>query len=138
MTVMATAITFPVQFPSDAVRPDSALPVDHRVSPFPVRRHRLESEADRADRRGAIGRHPSSRPLNVSLVPAPSGVSISCADCQFQGTSACQDCIVTFVCGSIVQLGTEEARALRSLQEVGLLPMSQHAPVSVSEMHEFA
>lgn len=141
---MATAITFPVQI-NPAVTVLSGLPV------VPVRRHRQESDSDRADRRGAMGRHPSSRlsrssgpsgpsvetlaaPLGhgtsgLTPVVPPAGVSISCADCQFQNTSACDDCIVTFICGSEVRLGADEARALTALQSAGLLPRSQHVAV---------
>jgi hypothetical protein len=125
---MATAITFPVQINPAA----SVLPA------LSVRRHRssslAESEADRADRRSAMRRHPSARPLAAPLaapVTPPSGVSISCADCQFQGTAACDDCIVTFICGTEVRLRADEAQALTALQNAGLVPRSQHVAVRV-------
>lgn len=51
---------------------------------------------------------------------------ISCADCSLQNSSACADCIVTFVCGTSVAFGAAEADALAMFQEVGLLPGSQH------------
>ncbi len=127
---MATAITFPAQFPAQFPAPDSTSLLHGVGTPFPIRRHRLESDADRADRRNTIHRHPSSQSAGGPTVPA-SSVSISCSDCQYQRTAACDDCIVTFICGSVVHLGPEDALVLRSLQEAGLLPMSQHATVSV-------
>ncbi|MEA2829165.1 MAG: hypothetical protein QOG43_3604 [Actinomycetota bacterium] len=43
-----------------------------------------------------------------------------------QGTSACEDCVVTFICGreanEAVIIDVAEARAVRLLGEVGLVP----------------
>ena len=53
-------------------------------------------------------------------------MEISCGDCVMQGTSACDDCVVTFICGrepdEAVVFDVAEARAVRLLGEVGLLP----------------
>ncbi len=53
-------------------------------------------------------------------------VVISCSVCSLQHSSACADCIVTFVCGTAVAFAAAEADALAMFQEVGLLPGSQH------------
>lgn len=100
---MATSLTFPV-------------PVN-----LSSRRHRTTSDATKAARDDARRRHPSA------MRPEPrADVVISCADCSRQNSSACADCVVTFVCGTSVALGADEAEALAMFQEAGLLPGSQH------------
>jgi hypothetical protein len=53
-------------------------------------------------------------------------MEISCEDCVMQGTAACGDCVVTFICGreanEAVIIDVAEARAVRLLGEVGLVP----------------
>ena len=100
---MATSLTFPV-------------PVN-----LLSRRHRVTSDATKAARDDARRRHPSAmRPeLRADVV-------ISCAECSLQNSSACSDCVVTFVCGTSVAFGAAEADALAMFQEAGLLPGSQH------------
>lgn len=55
---------------------------------------------------------------------------IDCDDCAMQGTSACGDCVVTFICsrepGEAVVVDVEEERALRMLGAAGLLPRLRH------------
>ncbi len=60
----------------------------------------------------------------------PTGWRIDCDDCVMQGTSTCDDCIVTFLCtrdddGATV-IDVAEARALRLLQQGGLVPALRH------------
>ncbi len=56
---------------------------------------------------------------------------ISCDDCIMQATSACEECVVTFICGrrpeEAVVIDVAEARAVRLLGEVGLVPPLRHA-----------
>ena len=56
--------------------------------------------------------------------------TISCDDCEMQGTSTCDDCIVTFICerepGDAVVIDVEEARAVRLLERAGLVPGLRH------------
>lgn len=100
---MATSLTFPT-------------PVN-----LASRRHRVTSDTTKAARDEARRRHPSSRQ------PEPrADLVISCADCTLQNSSACGDCVVTFVCGASVALTSDEARALAMFQEIGLVPGSQH------------
>ncbi|MGH9226445.1 MAG: hypothetical protein ACRD2W_22245 [Acidimicrobiales bacterium] len=51
---------------------------------------------------------------------------ISCDDCTMQHTSACDDCVVTFICNrepdEVVVIDVVEARAVRLLGEAGLVP----------------
>ncbi len=57
---------------------------------------------------------------------------IDCDQCRHQGTDQCADCVVTFLLdregeGAVV-VDAEEARALRSLGEAGLVPLLQLSP----------
>jgi hypothetical protein len=58
-------------------------------------------------------------------------VRIDCHACAHQGTSQCDDCVVSFLLdredGAIV-VDAEEARALRSLGQAGLVPLLQLQP----------
>jgi hypothetical protein len=53
-------------------------------------------------------------------------VSISCDDCVLEGTSACEECVVTFLlgptAGEAIVVDVAEARAVRMLQRAGLVP----------------
>ena len=57
-------------------------------------------------------------------------LTISCDDCTLQATSACDDCLVTFLCGreadDAVVIDVAEARAVRLLGEAGLVPGLKH------------
>ena len=57
-------------------------------------------------------------------------LTIDCDDCAMQGTSACDDCVVTFLCarepGDAILIDVVEARALRLLEEGGLAPALRH------------
>jgi hypothetical protein len=56
--------------------------------------------------------------------------TISCDDCRMQHTSACAECVVTFICdrepGDAVVIDAEEARAVRLLGRSGLVPPLRH------------
>jgi hypothetical protein len=58
-------------------------------------------------------------------------VRIDCDECAKQGTDQCRDCVVTFVLeredGAVV-VDAEEARALRTLGEAGLVPLLKLTP----------
>ena len=60
-------------------------------------------------------------------------ISISCDDCELQGTDACEDCLVSFVLGrepdDAVVVDVEEARAMRMLSRAGLVPGLRHSGV---------
>jgi hypothetical protein len=55
---------------------------------------------------------------------------IDCDDCSMRHTTACEDCIVTFLCSSepqeAVVIDVVEVRALRLLAESGLAPPLRH------------
>ena len=58
-------------------------------------------------------------------------LTIDCDECSLQGTDACDDCVVTFLCGTpartAVVIDMAEARAVRLLGEAGLVPALRHA-----------
>ena len=84
-------------------------------------------------------RHPSfgRREAPVRRLPtratAPAALVISCDDCAMQCTSACADCVVSFVlqhdAAEPLVLDEPEERAVRLLAKAGLLPdlQFQHA-----------
>jgi hypothetical protein len=57
-------------------------------------------------------------------------LTISCDECVMQGTSACGDCVVTFLCGrepgDAVIVDADEERAVRMLAKAGLVPRLRH------------
>lgn len=56
-------------------------------------------------------------------------LTIECDSCVMQGTEACQDCLVTFICDqsdSAVVFDVGEERALRLLGRNGLVPPLRH------------
>ena len=59
-----------------------------------------------------------------------SSLYISCDECVMEGTSACADCVVTFLCGrepgDAVIIDVAEVRALRLLEQGGLAPRLRH------------
>ena len=56
--------------------------------------------------------------------------TIDCADCRMQHTSACDDCVVTFLCarepGDAIVIDAAEVRAVRLLADAGLTPRLRH------------
>lgn len=56
--------------------------------------------------------------------------TISCDECVMEGTAACADCVVTFICNrepdDAVVIDVEEARAVRLLERAGLVPGLRH------------
>jgi len=59
-----------------------------------------------------------------------SPLTISCSDCTMQGTEACSDCVVTFICDrapdDAVVIDAAAARAVRLLAGAGLVPALRH------------
>lgn len=55
---------------------------------------------------------------------------ISCEECVLEGSPACADCVVTFLCdrepGDAVVVDVAEVRALRTLADAGLVPELRH------------
>jgi hypothetical protein len=55
---------------------------------------------------------------------------IDCAECVMEGTSACADCLVTWLVGhepgTAVVIDVAEARALGALARHGLAPVLRH------------
>ena len=60
-------------------------------------------------------------------------ISISCGECELRGTSACGDCLVSFVLArdpdDAVVVDADEARAMRMLSRAGLVPALRHSAV---------
>lgn len=62
--------------------------------------------------------------------PAPEPLRIDCDTCVSQHTSACDDCLVSFICarepsGGVV-VDVAEFRAMRALSDGGLVPRLRH------------
>lgn len=57
-------------------------------------------------------------------------ITINCDDCRMQHTTACDDCVVTFICDrrprEAVVIDAAEARAVRLLETSGLVPPLRH------------
>jgi hypothetical protein len=57
-------------------------------------------------------------------------MNIDCDECRMQHTSACDDCVVTFIVGrdpgEAVVIDVEEERAVRMLAGAGLVPRLRH------------
>ena len=57
-------------------------------------------------------------------------LTIDCGDCAMAGTTACDDCVVSFIVnrepGDAVIVDADEERALRSLSAGGLVPRLRH------------
>jgi len=64
-------------------------------------------------------------------VVASEAFTIDCADCMHQGTDVCDDCVVSFIVGrqpeDAVVVDAEEARAVRMLEQAGLVPGVRHS-----------
>ncbi len=66
--------------------------------------------------------------------PAPvadeANLSIDCDQCRMQYTDACDDCLVTFLCGTEsdheVLIDGPEARALQVMADAGMVPQLRH------------
>ena len=65
-----------------------------------------------------------------NLPPPDQALTIDCDDCVMQATSACEDCVVTFLCQrepeDAVVIDVAEVRALRLLADTGLTPPLRH------------
>ena len=64
-------------------------------------------------------------------VVASEAFTIDCADCMHRGTDVCEDCVVSFIVGrqpeDAVVVDAEEARAVRMLEQAGLVPGVRHS-----------
>ena len=69
----------------------------------------------------------------VLTVTGDATICISCDDCELQGSTACDDCLMSFVLGrapdDAVVVDVEEARAMRMLWRAGLVPALRHSGV---------
>lgn len=63
--------------------------------------------------------------------PGDPTLTIDCDDCELQATSACDDCVVSVICGRFaheaVVIDVAEVRAMRLLGAAGLVPRLRHA-----------
>ena len=78
-----------------------------------------------AEEQIAEGRAPEERAPEEHSV-----LTIDCGTCELHHTSACSDCVVSFVCdrraGEAVLIDVSEARAIRLLGTGGLVPELRH------------
>ena len=72
----------------------------------------------------------SSKPMESTMSAANEPLTIDCHECVMQATTACDDCVVTFLCSrepdDAVVVDVAEVRALRLLAETGLTPPLRH------------
>ena len=66
-------------------------------------------------------------PESTRFTPEPpAAVTIDCDCCEFQFSSTCDDCVVSFLLGrepdDAVVIDVQEARAMRMLERAGLVP----------------
>lgn len=58
-------------------------------------------------------------------------LTINCGDCAHQATPVCDDCVVSFIVGrqpeDAIVVDAEEARAVRMLEQAGLVPGVRHS-----------
>jgi hypothetical protein len=75
------------------------------------------------------GRGPAPRPATSEAF------TIDCADCEHRHTPVCDDCVVSFIVGrepdDAVVVDADEARAVRMLEQAGLVPGVRHSRQAV-------
>jgi hypothetical protein len=83
-----------------------------------------EAHPDRRSVPVALGRGDKERPAE------PEQFTIDCAQCAHRETDVCDDCVVSFIvghrAGEAVVVDAGEARAVRLLEKVGLVPGVRH------------
>ena len=61
-------------------------------------------------------------PVSTPIAP----ITVDCDECSMQHTSACEDCVVSFLLDhdpeDAVVIDADEARAIRLLERAGLVP----------------
>lgn len=69
--------------------------------------------------------------MPIDPVPSLHALTIDCADCRHRQTSVCDDCVVSFIVGrapdDAIVIDADEARAVRLLEQAGLVPGSRHS-----------
>ena len=74
---------------------------------------------------------PIAAPRLKSNDPVPQAFTISCGDCVHRETTVCDDCVVSFIVGrspdDAVVVDAAEARAVRLLEQAGLVPGVRHS-----------
>jgi hypothetical protein len=75
---------------------------------------------------------PVSMPRRRAARPSvPEAFTVDCGDCMHRGTAVCDDCVVSFIVGrqpeDAVVVDADEARAVRLLEQAGLVPGVRHA-----------
>ncbi len=72
---------------------------------------------------------PATRP--GSTAASGGSLTIDCADCRHRLTPVCDDCVVSFIVGrrpeDAVVVDADEARAVRLLEQAGLVPGVRHS-----------
>ena len=111
--------------------------ISGRRGPTPVRfgdRHGDGSGDRSVDRSGdRSGDRSVDRSVDRSGDGSGDGAfTVDCADCSHRLTSVCDDCIVSFIVGrepeDALVVDADEARAVRLLEQAGLVPGVRHQP----------
>jgi hypothetical protein len=104
----------------------------HRPSPTNATNSRLPAGVGRS---GSVVPFRAGVPVDLSSRrpdrPPAEPLCIDCGVCAHQGTAVCDDCVVTFIVGrepeDAVVVDAAEARAVRMLEDAGLLPGVRHS-----------
>jgi hypothetical protein len=99
--------------------------------PTPTREHHVRHDRDHQSHRGEQ-EHREHREHHEHQ--AETARTIDCDECVMQGTSTCDDCVVSFVVGrepgTALVIDAAEVRAVRLLAGAGLLPELRHVAVA--------
>jgi hypothetical protein len=91
----------------------------------------------------AVPSAPTPTPVPVAMAGTRSAhtagpadaFTIDCADCEHQRSSVCDDCVVSFIVGrqpeDAIVIDADEARAVRLLEQAGLVPGVRHSRQAV-------
>ncbi len=67
----------------------------------------------------------------IDRVVSQEAFTIDCADCSHRNSSVCDDCVVSFIVDrqphDALVVDADEARAVRLLEQAGLVPGNRHS-----------
>jgi hypothetical protein len=89
----------------------------------------VTSETDPSLPTGVVVAFPARRPT-VPASPDGGAFTVDCAECTHRHSHVCDDCVVSFIVGrepeDALVVDAAEARAVRLLEQAGLVPGVRH------------